>query len=120
MKILKQFLIRLTIVTIPLIGLYFYAQLTFEANQQKEHRTDVGLGIAILLVLLLLLLFIGFVIDFIVKLQKKEYKIALTDVPFLLAFIFFIFYFGCLLMGDYCEDCFCNHIINLGKWYLPH
>lgn len=119
MKIIKPFLIRLLIVIIPLATLYFYAEIAFEANRKREHPTDVGLGIAFLLMFILLILFIGFLTDFIIRLRKKEHKIAIFDISFLSLFLFHILYFGCL-MGSNCEDCFCNHIINLGKWYLPH
>jgi Ca2+/Na+ antiporter len=117
MKIIKHFLIRLLITAVPLLGLYFYAEMAFEANRMKEHPTDVGLGIAFLLIFILFVLCIGFGIDFIRRLRKKDYKIAMIDIPFLLPFIFIVLYFSCLMTSG---GCFCDFIINLGKGYLPH
>lgn len=105
----KQLIIRLLIAGVPLGGLYFFAQLSFKANRQKEHPTDVGLGIAFLLIFILLILFIGFTIDFIARLRRKQYEIALIDVPFLIPFVVLLLYLGCLMSS---RDCFCEWIIN--------
>ncbi|WP_312393227.1 hypothetical protein [Chryseobacterium sp.] len=112
MKYFKLFFIRLIIVVIPLSALYFYAQMAFESNRKKEHPTDVGLGIAILLFFILLFLSIGFLIDFIKNILKKEYKIALLNIPFLLFFLLPILYIGCQMTGS---GCFCSWIINVVK-----
>jgi hypothetical protein len=85
-NLLKHFLIRLLIVAIPLTALYFFAQMSFEANKRREHPVDAGLGIAILLFFILCLLFIGLVIDSAYRIRKRQNKIALTNLPFLLLF----------------------------------
>ncbi len=114
MKTLKAFLIRLLIIGLPLLGLYFYAQMAFEANSKKEHPTDAGLGIAILLFNLLLIIVIGLIVDLIKRLKRKQYNIALTNVPFLLLFSIPILYIHCQ-MSSYCEDCFCSWFIDFIK-----
>ncbi|WP_407481714.1 hypothetical protein [Elizabethkingia meningoseptica] len=110
MKILKHFLIRLLITVIPLAGLYIYAGIAFRENKQKEHPTDVGLGIAFLLIFILSTLFICFIIDFIVRLLKKDYKVALTDIPFLLFFLIPVLYLNCLWSGG---GAFCGWLTSL-------
>ncbi len=47
MKSLKALAIKLSFVTIPLLLLYMYAQIAFKANREKEHPTDVGMGIVV-------------------------------------------------------------------------
>jgi len=105
MKIIKHFLIRLLITAIPLIGLYVWAEMAFKANKEKEHPTDVGMGVALMLIFVLSALFFGFITDFITRLIKKDYKVAFTDIPFLLAFIVPILYLSCLWSGGevFCE-----------------
>lgn len=110
MKIVKHLLIRLLIAAAPLIGLYFWAEMAFRANRQKEHPTDVGMGVALMLIFVLSALFFGFITDFITRLIKKDYKVALTDVPFLLVFIVPILYLSCLWSGG---DGFCNWLTNI-------
>jgi hypothetical protein len=98
-NILKSFLKRLFIVSIPILGLYYYSEIAFKANRQKEHPTDVGLGIAIFLFFILFFLFLGFTIDTIIRFVKKEYKIVLINVIFLLPFIILVLYIGTLFFG---------------------
>jgi purine-cytosine permease-like protein len=85
-------LIRFLIVAVPLLLLYFYAQMAFKANRQREHPTDAGLGIAFLLVFILTALFIGFVADFIKCLRRKQYQTVWIDFGFLLLFTIPILY----------------------------
>jgi hypothetical protein len=99
MKILKSFLKRLCIVSSPILGLYYYSEIAFEANRQKEHPTDVGLGIAIFLLIILFFLFLGLTIDTIIRGLKKEYKIVMINVIFLLPFTILILYIGTLFYG---------------------
>ena len=110
MNLLKSFLTRLFIVAVPILGLYFYSEIVFEANRQKEHPTDAGMGIAILLFLLLLCLFLGFVINTIIKFRKKEYPIVMVNAIFLSPFLFLILYLQCLFVGG---DGFCEFITKL-------
>lgn len=86
MKLVKAFLIRLLIVAVPLFGLFIYSSLALEENLHKEHKTDVGLGIAIILGMVLTMLFIGFTADLIYRVVNKQYKMALIDLPFLIPF----------------------------------
>lgn len=113
MKLLKAFLLRLLIVSIPLLALYCYAEIAFEANRKKEHPTDAGLGIVVLLAFILIILFVGFLVDLLVRLSKKEYKIALINVPFLIPFVIFIIYIGCLMAS---RECFCGWLIDTIDW----
>jgi hypothetical protein len=99
MNIFKSFLKRLFIVCVPLLGLYYYSEIIFEVNRQKEHPTDVGLGIAIFLFIILLFLFLGFVIDTILRIVKKERQIVLINIIFLLPFVFLILYIATLFFG---------------------
>lgn len=113
MKTLKHFLIRLLIILVPLVGSYFYAQIAFEENRQREHRTDAGFGIAFLLIFFLFILFVGFLFDFIIKLRTKQFKIVWIDLSFLLIFTIPIMYLVCLMTS---RDCFCSWIIEtIGK-----
>ena len=110
MNLLKSFLTRLFIVAVPILGLYFYSEIVFEANRQKEHPTDAGMGIAILLILLLSCLFVGFVINTIIKFRKKEYPIVMVNAIFLSPFLFLLLYLQCLFVGG---DGFCEFITKL-------
>ncbi|MCS4301544.1 hypothetical protein [Chryseobacterium sp. BIGb0232] len=112
MKIFKLFLKRLLITAIPLVSLYIFAEIAFQNNREREHPTDAGLGIAFLLTFILFVLFIGFLTDFIIRLRKKEYRTALTDLPFLLCFIFPALYLACLWGGG---DGFCSWIIATAR-----
>ncbi|MDR2235894.1 MAG: hypothetical protein LBE92_07200 [Chryseobacterium sp.] len=105
MKIVKPFLIRLLITAIPLIVIWFWADMAFKANRQKEHPTDVGLGMAVVLFFVLAALLFGFITDCIARLIKKDYKTALIDLPFLIFFLLPILYLNCLWSGggDFCE-----------------
>lgn len=111
MTIFKLFLKRFLIVAIPLLLLYGYAQLAFETNRKSEHPTDVGLGIALLLGFIFLLFFIGFAIDTIIRIKKKQYRTMLINAVFLLIFLLPILYIKCQ-MTTYCEECFCRWIIE--------
>lgn len=113
MKLLKAFLIRLLIVAIPLLALYFYAEIAFQANREKEHPTDAGLGIVVLLAFILIILFVGFLVDSLVRLSRKEYKIALINIPFLIPFVIFIIYIGCLMAS---RECVCGWLIDTIDW----
>lgn len=108
MKIFTLFLKRLLITAIPLVGLFIFAEIAFQNNREKEHPTDVGLGIALLLTFILFSLSIGFMTDLVIRLRKKEYKTALTDLPFLVCFIIPAVYLACLWSGG---DGFCNWMI---------
>lgn len=110
MKLFKAFLIRLLITAIPLLALYAYAEIAFQANREKEHPTDVGLGIAILLAFIAMALFIGFLADLILRLVRKEYKIALINIPFLIPFIIIITYISCQMTS---RECFCGWLIKV-------
>jgi purine-cytosine permease-like protein len=109
MKLIKPILIRFLIVVLPLLILYFYSQMAFKANREREHPTDAGLGIAFLLVFILIVLAIGFVADFIKCLRRKQYKTAWIDFCFLLLFTIPILYIGCLMTS---RDCFCGWLID--------
>lgn len=110
MKLFKAFLIRLLIVAISLLALYAYAEIAFQANRKKEHPTDAGLGIAILLAFIAVVLFIGFISDLILRLVRKEYKIALINIPFLIPFIVIIAYISCQMTS---RECFCGWLIKV-------
>ncbi|WP_211196184.1 hypothetical protein [Flavobacterium sp. H122] len=99
MNILKSFLKRLFIVIVPFLGLYYYSEIAFEANRQKEHPTDAGLGIAVFLFFILFFLFLGFIIDTILRIVKKEHKTVLINIIFLLPFLFLILYIATLFSG---------------------
>ena len=107
MKITKHIIIRILAIAIPLLLLYFYSEMAFEANRQREHRTDVGLGIAFLLIFVLIILMVGFITDSIVRIYKKQYSIAMINVPFLLLFLIPVLYISCLFSREafYCQ-CF--------------
>jgi hypothetical protein len=107
--ILTHFFVRFLIVSLPLLGLYFIAQMSFKANREREHPVDAGLGIAILLFFMLCFMFVGLIIDSAYRIRKKQFNIALTNLPFLLLFTFPILYIYCQM--GYCEDCFC-------RWFL--
>ena len=110
MKATKSFFLRLLITTSPLLALYLYAQIAFEANRQREHRTDTGLGVAFLLIFILLVLFVGFAFDLSKKAKIKNRKIVLIDIFFLLLLTTPLLYFGCLMFSN---GCFCDWITNL-------
>jgi len=110
MKIIKPIFIRFLIVAVPLLILYFYAQMAFKANRQRAHPTDAGLGIAFLLVFILVALFIGFVADFVKSLGRKQYRNAWIDFCFLLLFTIPVLYIGCLMAS---RDCFCGWLIDM-------
>lgn len=114
MIILKNFLIRLVIIAIPLLGWYFWSEYAFEVNRNKEHPTDVGLGMALVICFLLIVMCVGLLIDFIVRIKNKQYQIAITNIPFLLLFSIPILYINCQF-GSYCEDCFCSWFIEFVK-----
>lgn len=107
MKITKHILIRILAVAIPLLLLYFYSEMAIETNRKREHRTDVGLGIAIIFVFVLIILMIGFITDFVIRISKKQYSIAVIDVPFLILFLVPVLYISCQFSSEafYCE-CF--------------
>lgn len=107
MKITIHIIIRILAVVIPLLLLYFYSEMAFEANRQREHRTDVGLGIAFLLVFVLIILMVGFITDSIIRIYKKQYSIVLINVPFLLLFLIPVLYISCQFSSEafYCQ-CF--------------
>lgn len=109
MKTLTLFLKRLLITAIPLVSLFIFAETAFQNNRSKEHPTDVGLGIALMLTFILFSLFIGFMADFIIRIRRKEYKTALTDLPFLLCFIIPALYLNCLWSGG---DGFCSWMLD--------
>lgn len=111
-KIAIHFFARLLIVSVPLVALYFFAEMAFETNRQKEHPTDVGLGIAIVLGMMLCVMFMALLIDSIYRIRRKEFGIAMTNLPFLLVFSLPILYINCK-MGSYCEDCFCSWFTGL-------
>ena len=114
MKILQKFLVRILIAGVPLIGLYFYSKIAFEANTKREHPTDVGLGIGFLLFAILVLMSFGFIVDFIIRIKNKQYETSLINIPFLIIFSFPILYIKCQ-MSSYCKDCFCSWIIEIIK-----
>ena len=105
MKITKHIVIRILAVAIPLLLLYFYSEMAIEANRQREHRTDVGLGIAFMLAFVLIILMVGFITDSIVRIFKKQYSIALINVPFLLLFLIPVLYISCKFS---CEVFYCK------------
>ena len=82
MTVIKKILLRLILVVFPLTILYFSFQMASEENSHKDHPTDVGLGYAILLFLVFSILFIGFIIDFIKNIKKRDYNTAIIDIPF--------------------------------------
>ncbi|MFC0425901.1 hypothetical protein [Chryseobacterium scophthalmum] len=107
MKITRHIIIRILAVAIPMLLLYFYSEIAIEANRQREHRTDVGLGIAFLFAFVLIILLVGFITDSIVRIFKKQYSVALINVPFLLLFLIPVLYISCQFSGEvfYCK-CF--------------
>lgn len=109
--LLKSFLKRLMLIVIPVTALYFYAQMAFEANSQREHRTDVGLGIAFLATGLLLALLVIFLFDIIKKIRAKNYNLVKVDTIFLLILLCPIAYLICQITS---RNCFCTSIINIG------
>lgn len=110
MSLKKHLLIRLLATIVPLLLLYGYAQIAFEANRNREHRTDAGLGIAFLLFFILTILFIGFMIDLIVRYRKKEFKVMLLNLPFLIPLLLFVSYIACLITS---RCIFCEWLIGL-------
>ena len=111
-KIAKPFFIRLLLVAIPMGALYLFAQMAFEENRHKEHPTDVGLGIAMLLGVFSLVFFIAFLVDISVRIYKKQYAVAWTNLPFLLLCSTVLLYIGCN-MSSSCKDCFCGWLTGL-------
>jgi len=97
MGIIKHLVLRVAIVAFPMFVWYVYSEYAYKANRMKEHPTDVGLGMAILLTLILFFLFIGFLIDFVVRMQNKQRQIANIDLVFIVLFAVPILYFVSLL-----------------------
>jgi len=58
-------------------------------------------------------MFIGFTIDLISQLKKRDYKVALINVPFLIPFGIFIIYIYCLMTS---RECFCGWLIDTIDW----
>lgn len=108
-RIIKHIAKQLLIISIPLGGLYLFAQHAFAENRKREHPTDVGLGIAILLFLILIALFIYFTINSIIKYRKREYKPLIINCVFLTIFTIPILNIHCL-MGS--ELFFCDELLN--------
>ncbi len=107
-------MVRLLILSSVLALYYVYAQYAFDEAAKKEHRTDTGLGLAIMFFILLTLLSISLLVDFVIRLAKKQYYIALTDLPFMLLFLVPMLYINCQ-MSQYCEDCLCQWLIDMVK-----
>ena len=84
MKTSRQIIIRILVVAIPLLLLYFYSEMAIEENRKREHRTDVGLGIAILFGFTMFVLLVGFFIDFVSRIVKKQYQMVFIDSIFLI------------------------------------
>lgn len=105
MSLKKHLLKRLLFTLIPLLSLYLFAQISFETSKNDLHRGDSGLGIVFLLIFILLVLFFGFIIDSIIKIRRKEYKIFQLNILFLLPIILFLSYFLCLMTSRcfFCE-----------------
>lgn len=113
MTLLKAFLIRLVIVVLPLLCLYVYSEIAFAANRKKEHPTDAAMGIVLLGGFILIILFVGFMFDLIKRLVRKEYDLALLDIPFLIPAAVFIAYIICLMTS---RECFCGWLIETINW----
>ena len=113
MKPWKAFLLRLLLYVIPIIGLYLFAQLAIEDSRQQEHRTDVGFGIVVVSAMVLAFMSACLVADMLARIVKKEYKIALMDLLFLLPSIIFVIYIGCLMAS---RECFCGWLIDTIGW----
>lgn len=113
MKTLKPFLIRFLVVAIPLLGIYIFAQIASGANRRREHPTDVGLGIAFLSVFAFLVLFVGFAIDFAIRIRRKQRLQVWMDVFFLFLFTIPIAYIICLIAS---RECFCKWLIDTIDW----
>jgi len=113
MKKLKPFLIRFLIVTVPLLVIYGFAQMAVKANRESEHRTDVGLGIAFLSVFVFLILFVGFAIDLVIRIRRKQRPQVWMDAFFLFLFSIPIAYIICLMVS---RDCFCKWLIDTIDW----
>ena len=113
MKIRKAFLLRLLLYIIPIIGLYIFSQMAIADSRQQEHRTDVGLGIVLVSAFVLAFMSICIVADGIARIVKKEYKVALIDLLFLLPSVIFVIYIGCLMAS---RECFCGWLIDTINW----
>lgn len=113
MKPWKAFLLRLLLYVIPIVGLYIFSQMAIADSRQQEHRTDVGLGIVVVSAFVLAFMSICIVADMLARIVKKEYKIALIDLLFLLPAITFVIYIGCLMAS---RECFCGWLIDTIGW----
>ncbi len=122
MNVHKSFLKRLLIVSIPLLSLYYFSEMVFKANREREHPTDAGLGIAILLFFILLIFFVGFTVDTIIRFRQKQYQIAMVNAIFLSPFLFFILYIATLFSGgpfyDFFKKLHNQEFIYIGIIYL--
>lgn len=96
-NIIRPLLLRIAIAVIPLSGWYLYSEMAFKANRIKEHPTDVGLGMVILLFLICIILFVGFAIDFIIRMRSEDKQIANIDLAFIILFAVPILYFFFLM-----------------------
>jgi len=113
MKTLKPFLIRFLTVAVPLLGIYIFAQIAANANRGREHPTDVGLGIAFLSVFTFLVLFVGFTVDLVIRVRRKQHSQVWMDSFFLFLFTIPIAYIICLITS---RDCFCKWLIDTIDW----
>ena len=58
---------------------YGFASLSISANAGREHRGDTGLGIAIVLGFLCFALLVGYLVDLVIQLVKRQPALVVAD-----------------------------------------
>ena len=74
-----KFVLRLALPVAAMLVFYGFASLSISANAGREHRGDTGLGIAIVLGFLCFVLLVGYLVDLVIQLVKRQPALVAAD-----------------------------------------
>ena len=74
-----KFVLRLALPVAAMLVFYGFASLSISANAGREHRGDTGLGIAIVLGFLCFALLVGYLVDLVIQLFKRQPALVVAD-----------------------------------------
>ena len=74
-----KFVLRLALPVAAMLVFYGFASLSISANAGREHRGDTGLGVAIVLGFLCFALLVGYLVDLVIQLFKRQPALVVAD-----------------------------------------
>lgn len=114
---LPKSLLRIAIPVVVLAAVYAYAEYSIAATLGQAHHGDVGLGLALLIGFAVSAMLVGYGVDLLVRLIRREWLLAVVDLAVIAVLAIPFGWVGCNWFGM-TDTAICRVPLDAFGWVL--